>query len=80
MTADLSDGDRGKTVVAGTERIGTVTDVSGGTAYVEPDLDQVPSQLKDALGWREGDEHYTVDENAITNVQNSEVRLREDIY
>jgi hypothetical protein len=34
MTAELSDDDRGKSVINGTERIGTVTDVRGGTAYV----------------------------------------------
>jgi hypothetical protein len=28
--------DRGKTVVRGTERIGTVTVVHGGTVYVDP--------------------------------------------
>ena len=37
MTADLTDDDSGKTVVSGTERIGVVTDVRGGTAYVDPD-------------------------------------------
>lgn len=80
MTADLSDEDRGKTVVAGTERIGTVTDVRGGTAYVEPDFDHVPGQLKETLGWSDDDDRYTIDEDAVTNVQNTEVRLREDIY
>lgn len=80
MTADLSEEDRGKTVVSGTERIGTVTDVRGGTAYVDPDFDHVPSQLREELGWSEGDEQYSVPENAIETVQNSEVRLREELY
>ena len=52
VTADLSDDDRGRTVVSGTERIGTVTDVRGGTAHVDPDFDHVPADLADALGWR----------------------------
>lgn len=79
MTAELSDDDRGKTVVADTERIGTVTDVRGGTAYVDPDLDHVPDQLREALGWA-GDGPYTIDEDAITHVQNTEVRLRDDLF
>ena len=80
MTAELSDEDRGKTVVSGTERIGTVTDVRGGSAYVDPDFDHVPSQLKDALGWHENDEQYAIEEDAIEAVRNTEVRLREDLY
>lgn len=79
MTVDLSEDDRGKTVVAGTERIGTVTDVRGGTAYVDPDFDHVPPELREALGW-DGDGPYTVDEDAITHVQNTEVRLRDDVF
>lgn len=80
MTADLSEEDRGKTVVSGTERIGTVTDVRSGTAYVDPDFDHVPSQLKEEFGWSEDDEQYSIPENAIETVQNSEVRLREELY
>ncbi|WP_435180741.1 PRC-barrel domain containing protein [Halorussus sp. AFM4] len=79
MTAELSDDDRGKTVVSDTERIGTVTDVRGGTAYVDPDWDHVPEDLRDALGWAEGDDHHTIDEDAVTAVQNSQIRIREDL-
>lgn len=80
VTADLSEDDRGKTVVSGTERIGTVTDVRGGTAYVDPDFDHVSDGLADALGWSEGDDRYAIPEDAITAVQNAEVRLRDDLY
>lgn len=80
MTADLSDDDRGKTVVAGTERIGTVTDVRGGTAYVDPDLDHVPDDLRDALGWSADDDRHTIDEDDVTAVRNSQVRLRDDRF
>ena len=79
MTAELTDEDRGKTVVSGTERIGTVTDVATGTAYVDPDWDHIPDQLREALDWEEGDDHYTIDESQVTAVQNAEVRLREDL-
>lgn len=80
MTAELSDDDRGKTVVAGTERIGTVTDVRGGTAYVDPDFEHVSERLREALGWAEGDDEHTVDEEDVTNVANSQVRLRDDRF
>lgn len=80
MTAELSEDDRGKTLVAGTERIGTVTDVRGGTAHVDPDMDHVSEALRDALGWREGSDEYTIDEDDVTAVANSQVRLRDDRF
>lgn len=78
MTADLTQDDRGKTVVYQNNRLGTVTDVRSGTAYVDPDLDHAPDQLRDALDWTDGDD-YTIDENAITAVANDQVRLRDDL-
>lgn len=80
MTAELSDDDRGKTVVRGTERIGVVTDVRGGTAYVDPEWDNVDEGLKETLGWEEDDDTYTIEESAFTTVQNTEVRLRSDLF
>lgn len=80
MTAELSNDDRGKTVVAGTERVGTVTDVRGGTAFVDPNFDHVPDRLREALGWEEGDDEYTIDEDDVTTVANSQVRLRDDRF
>ncbi|MFB6131268.1 MAG: PRC-barrel domain containing protein [Salinigranum sp.] len=79
MTAELSDDDRGKAVVHGTERIGVVTDVRGDTAYVDPVLDHVPQDLRETLDWREDADEYTLDESAITAVVNTQVRLRDDI-
>ncbi len=77
MTVDLSQDDRGKTVVYQNNRIGTVSDVRGGTAYVDPDMDHVPDQLRDVLGWT--DEEYTLDEDRITDVSNGQVTLRDDV-
>lgn len=77
MTADLSEDDRGKTVVYQNNRIGTVSDVRSGTAYVDPDMDHVPDQLRDALGWT--DEEYTLDEDRITAIDNGQIQLRDDI-
>ncbi len=79
MTADLSDDDRGKTVVSGTERIGVVTDVQGDQAYVDPDWDHVNDDLAATLGWDDSDDTHTIDESAFTAVKNSEVRLRDDL-
>lgn len=79
MTAELSQDDRGKTVVYEQNRIGTVTDVTSGTAHVDPDLDHVPERLREALGWRDETDEYTLDEDAVTAVQNTEVRLRTDL-
>ena len=80
MTAELSDDDRGQTVVSGTERIGVVTDVRGGRAYVDPDWDHVNDDLAETLGWEEDDDTYTIEESAFTAVQNSEARLRDDLF
>lgn len=78
MTADLTQDDRGKTLVRQSTRLGTVTDVDGATVYVEIDQDHVPDDLRETLGW-DGDDVQTLSEDAITAVQNSEVRLRTDL-
>lgn len=79
MTAELSEDDRGKTVVHGTERIGVVTDVQSGQAYVEPDWDHVPEALAETLDWNADADSQTIPESAVTAVRNSEVRLRDDL-
>lgn len=50
--------------MAGTERIGTVTDVRGGTAYVDPDVEQG----RESLGRSTDDERDTLDEDDVTDV------------
>ena len=79
MTAELSDDDRGKTVVSGTERIGVVTDIRGNQVYVDPDWDHVNDSLAEALEWDQGEDTHTIEESAVTAVQNNEVRLRENL-
>ena len=76
MTADLSQDDRGKTVVYQNNRIGTVTDVRSGTAYVELDDSHVPEQLREAMDW---DDDQTVDEDAVAAVRNGQLHLRDDL-
>jgi len=75
----LTEDDRGKTVVHGTERIGVVTDVRSGDAYVDPDWDHVPADLAERLDWDRDSATQTVEESAITAVRNSELRLRDDL-
>jgi len=79
MTAERSTDDRGKTVVHGTERIGVVTDIRSGTAYVEPDWDHVSADLAEQLNWDVAGEEQSIEESAVTAVRNSEVRLRDDL-
>ena len=79
MTAQLTEDDRGKTVVHGTERIGVVTDVRSGQAYVDPDWDHVPEALAETLDWDDDADAQTLAESAVTAVRNSEVRLRDDL-
>ena len=80
MTVDLSEDDRGKEVVRGTERIGVISDVRGDRAYVDPDWDHVDDDLADTLGWHEDDDTHTIAAAAFTAIQNAEVRLRDDLF
>lgn len=79
MTAELSEEDRGKAVVSGTERIGVVDEVRTGTAYVDPDWNNVPEQLQDVLDWNRGDDTYPIEESAITASRNDVLQLRDDL-
>ncbi|SFG55844.1 hypothetical protein SAMN04488063_2412 [Halopelagius inordinatus] len=80
MTVELSKGDREKTVVSGNERIGVVTDVRGGRAYVDPEWDNVDEGLRETLDWTEDDDAHTVEESAFATAQNDELRLRSDLF
>lgn len=79
MTEQLTEDDRGKAVIRGTERIGTVTDVRGNTVYFDPDFDHIPAQLRETLDVHPDDEHHTFEESAVTDVRNDEVHLRDDL-
>lgn len=65
--------------MSGTERIGTVTDVAGNTVYVDPDWDHVLDQLRDEFDWNPDDDQHEIPESAVTAVQNSQVRIRDDM-
>lgn len=72
-----TDKDVGKHVVnADGDRIGTVTEVRHGTAYVDPDPDMV-DQIKAKLGWEDADEDtYPLQKNEVSEVTDDEIRLR----
>jgi hypothetical protein len=72
-----TDNDVGKHVVnADGERIGTVTAVRHGTAYVDPDPDMF-DQIKAKLGWEDVDEDtYPLQENEVSEITDDEIRLR----
>lgn len=73
----ISEGDEGKTVVnRDGEKIGRVTNVQGGTAFVDPDPG-ITDTIKAKLGWEdvEGDD-YRLDTSEIDNITDDEIRLR----
>jgi hypothetical protein len=75
MPANISDHDKGKTVMMGDDKIGTITDVQGSTAYVDPDP-SLTDKVKAKLDWGEPDDHgYPVDESAIDTITDDEVHL-----
>lgn len=74
--AVLSDSDEGKDVVSRSgEKIGIVTKVEHGQAYVDPDPG-ITDELKADLGWGDRTEDtYAVDESDIASVDDREVHL-----
>lgn len=75
--AQLTDQDEGKPVVdADGEKVGVVSTVKGGKAYVDPDP-SVTDQLMRKLGWGDVDEdHYPLEQDRIDAVTDDEIRLR----
>lgn len=80
MAATLTDDEEGKTVVdASGEPLGLIVAVEGDTASVEPNPD-VAESITARLGWGSADgDDYTVHADAVSDVTDDEVRLRDDI-
>lgn len=80
MSPTLTDDEEGKTVVdASGEELGLITAVENDTAAVDPNPDLAES-ITARLGWGSGDEDdYTVHGDAVGEVTDDEVRLRDDI-
>jgi len=76
MEHNLTEDDEGKTVVdTNGDKIGIVSGVRGGTAYVDPDPGLTDS-LKSRLGWGDVDQDdYPVDDAHIETVTDDEIRL-----
>lgn len=68
--------DEGKTVVdSNGQKIGMVSEVRSGTAYVDPDPGLTDS-IRSKLGWGEADqEDFELEEDRIHTVTDDEIRL-----
>lgn len=74
--ARFSEDDEGKSVVMGDEKVGMVTSVEHGTAYVDPDPG-ITDRIKATLDWGDRDEDtYPLQEDAVDTITDDEVRLR----
>ena len=89
MAHEFTDDDRDKPVrTADGERIGTVSDVSGGRASVESD-EGITDAIKEKLGWDDADDEsdadgtdgrnrtYDLDDAAIDRVDDDGVWIRQ---
>lgn len=79
MDQNITEEDEGKRVVdhEGNE-IGMITDVRGGTAYVDPDPG-ITESVMSKLGWEDAEEEdYPLDETRIDTVTDDEIRLERD--
>lgn len=77
--SDLTEDEVANVVVDGEgERIGVVTDVEDGTAYVDPD-DDLAGPLKTKLDWGATTEDaYPLRNDAVGEVTDDEIRLRDE--
>lgn len=77
-TTQLTQDDEGKRVVsADGENVGMITEVRGGTAYVDPDPGMFDN-VKAKLDWGDaGGDTYPINAEKIADVTDDEVRLRQ---
>ncbi|MFC7081640.1 PRC-barrel domain containing protein [Halorussus caseinilyticus] len=77
--AQFSESDEGKPVVMGDEKVGMVSEVEHGTAYVDPDPG-ITDKIKATLDWGDrGEDTYPLQENRVDAITDDEVRLRSDL-
>lgn len=76
----VTEDDEGKRVVnAAGEKVGIVSGISGGTAYVDPDPG-LADALKSKLGWGDVDEDdYPLKGDRIDTITDDEIRLQRDL-
>lgn len=75
---NVTEDDEGKKVVnTRGDKIGMVTEIRHGTAYVNPDPG-ITDTIRSKLGWDEADEDdYALDESRIASVNDNEIRLKD---
>lgn len=73
----VTDDDEGKDVVDSSGRkIGMVTEVKSGTAYVNADPG-LTDAIRSKLGWGDADEDdYALEKNRIATITDDEIRLK----
>lgn len=73
----VTDDDQGKAVVnTNGEKIGMVTEIKSGTAYVNADP-SLTDTIRSKLGWSDADQDdYVLDEDHIDTVTDDEIRLK----
>ena len=73
----VTDDDQGKTVVdSHGEKVGMVTEVRSGKAYVNADPG-ITDSIRSKLGWGDADENdYALEESRIDSVTDDEIRLK----
>lgn len=75
----FSETDEGKSVVVDDEKVGIVSEVRHGTAYVDPDPG-VTDKIKAKLDWGEADEDtYPLQEEVVDTVTDDEIRVRSNL-
>lgn len=74
----VTDDDQGKNVVDSSGRkIGMVTEVKSGTAYVNADPG-ITDSIRSKLGWGDADEgDYALDQDRVDTVTDDEIRLKD---
>jgi hypothetical protein len=74
----VTDDDEGKRVVdSGGRKVGMVTEVRSGTAYVNADPG-LTDTIRSKLGWGDASkDDYALEENRIDSVTDDEIRLKD---
>lgn len=75
----ITDDDEGKRVInASGDRMGRVSNVEGGRAFVDPDPG-VTDTIRSKLGWgKEDKDDYQLHSDRIDTITEDEVRLKDD--
>lgn len=75
---NVTEDDEGKKVVnTRGDKVGMVSEVRDGTAYVNPDPG-ITDTIRSKLGWEDADaDDYSLDESRIASVTDDEIRLKD---